>query len=222
MHNINQSKVSITFDPFNYLALPLPSSISRSFCVVFASLKSPLKKYWIKVSRAATISDIKAQLSIKTEVEANRIVLTEVFNHRIQKWFTDTDSVSTIQNLDLHAYEILSRANSDSLLLEEVVVPIVHFVSIPKLAASRDKYDVKQKYLFTPCFISLARSGLTYNHLREKIQSVIRATVFVEDEIFQKKTLESNFSIYLIDSNSNHTLLGTSSKFVLNLSLIHI
>ncbi|KAE9588677.1 putative ubiquitinyl hydrolase 1 [Lupinus albus] len=105
------NKVSVTFDPFMYLSLPLQSTINRTMTVtVFAcdgtTLPSPST---VTVPKQGRCRDLIQALSNACSLKHNeRILLAEVRNHLIHRFLEDPlISLSTIKDDDhLAAYKI--------------------------------------------------------------------------------------------------------------------
>ncbi|CAL0323514.1 unnamed protein product [Lupinus luteus] len=105
------NKVSVTFDPFMYLSLPLQSTTNRSMTVtIFAcdgtTLPSPCT---VTVPKQGRCRDLIQALSNACSLKHNeRILLVEVRNHLIHRFLEDPlISLSTIKDDDhLAAYKI--------------------------------------------------------------------------------------------------------------------
>ncbi|KAJ3585898.1 hypothetical protein NHX12_012306 [Muraenolepis orangiensis] len=107
-------KVSVTFDPFCYLSVPLPVSKDRVMEVFFVSLDPSAKpvQHRLLVPKAGKVSDLCSTLSKLTSVSANQMVVADVFNHRFYKIYRADESLSCILDRDdIFVYE-LSRACS--------------------------------------------------------------------------------------------------------------
>lgn len=112
-------KVSVTFDPFCYLSVPLPVSKERVMEVFFVSLDPHSKpmQHRVVVPKAGKVSDLCAALSEMTSVPAAQMVVADVFNHRFYKIYNPEESLSCILDRDdIFVYE-LSEPDEDSVLL---------------------------------------------------------------------------------------------------------
>uniref|UniRef100_A0A669FBQ9 Ubiquitin carboxyl-terminal hydrolase n=1 Tax=Oreochromis niloticus TaxID=8128 RepID=A0A669FBQ9_ORENI len=80
-------KVSVTFDPFCYLSVPLPVSKERVMEVFFVSLDPYAKpvQHRVVVPKAGKVSDLCSALSEMTSVPPTQMVVADVFNHRFYK-----------------------------------------------------------------------------------------------------------------------------------------
>ncbi|KAG7472690.1 hypothetical protein MATL_G00111470 [Megalops atlanticus] len=106
-------KVSVTFDPFCYLSVPLPVSKERVMEVFFVSLDPAAEpvQHRLVVPKAGKVSDLCAALSGATNVPANQMVVADVFNHRFYKIYHADEHLSCILDRDdIFVYE-LSRGS---------------------------------------------------------------------------------------------------------------
>lgn len=105
------NKVSVTFDPFMYLSLPLQSTITRTVTVtVFTCDGSALPStYTVTVPKQGRCRDLIQTLSNASSVKhSERLVLVEIQNHMIQRFLEDPlILLSTIKDDDhLAAYKV--------------------------------------------------------------------------------------------------------------------
>ncbi|RYQ97733.1 hypothetical protein Ahy_B08g093815 [Arachis hypogaea] len=116
-------KISVTFDPFMYLSLPLPSSTMRSMTLTVISSgsngKTQLSPYTISVTKHGKFEDLTRALSIACSLGADETLLVaEVYNNLIIRFLEDpADSLSLIRDADrLVAYRIM-KDNGDAPLV---------------------------------------------------------------------------------------------------------
>uniref|UniRef100_A0A8C6KI33 Ubiquitin carboxyl-terminal hydrolase n=1 Tax=Nothobranchius furzeri TaxID=105023 RepID=A0A8C6KI33_NOTFU len=96
------SKVSVTFDPFCYLTLPLPMKKERTLEVYLVRL-DPLAKptqYKLTVPKVGYISDLCTSLSSLSEVPAEKMIVTDIYNHRFHRIFATNENLSSIMERD--------------------------------------------------------------------------------------------------------------------------
>ncbi|KAL5726749.1 ubiquitinyl hydrolase 1 [Ranunculus cassubicifolius] len=98
------NKVSVTFDPFMYLTLPLPSKVTRSMTVtVFSGNGSALPiPYTVKVLQNGTFKTLIEALSIECCLGIDEtLMLAEVYDHHIFKYLENpSDPLSHIKDED--------------------------------------------------------------------------------------------------------------------------
>uniref|UniRef100_A0A8C2GAB0 ubiquitinyl hydrolase 1 n=1 Tax=Cyprinus carpio TaxID=7962 RepID=A0A8C2GAB0_CYPCA len=96
------SKISVTFDPFCYLTLPLPMKKERTLEVYLVWL-DPLAKptqYKLTVPKVGSISDLCASLSALSGVPAEKMIVTDIYNHRFHRIFASNENLSSIMERD--------------------------------------------------------------------------------------------------------------------------
>ncbi|KAM9344356.1 ubiquitin carboxyl-terminal hydrolase 11 [Pholidichthys leucotaenia] len=102
-------KVSVTFDPFCYLSIPLPVSKERVMEVFFVSLDPYAKpvQHRVVVPKAGKVSDLCSALSEMTNIPPTQMVVADVFNHRFYKIYNTEESLSCILDRDdIFVYEL--------------------------------------------------------------------------------------------------------------------
>ncbi|XP_019199469.1 PREDICTED: ubiquitin carboxyl-terminal hydrolase 8 isoform X2 [Ipomoea nil] len=115
-------KVSITFDPFMYLSLPLPSTSMRSMTI--SVMKSygdiQLSVVTVNVPKDGKYSDLISSLSTACSLGADETFLVaEVYNSRVIRYLGGSaDSLSLIRDGDrLVAYRLLKSSGEDHLVV---------------------------------------------------------------------------------------------------------
>lgn len=94
-------KISITFDPFNNLTLPLPLENMWSRSVKFFPLNDVPVKIEVELSKHSSIESLKQFLSDKTGVPVERLMGAEEFKDKFFKIYDNNQDVSEeIQNSD--------------------------------------------------------------------------------------------------------------------------
>ncbi|XP_042337838.1 ubiquitin carboxyl-terminal hydrolase 11-like, partial [Plectropomus leopardus] len=115
-------KVSVTFDPFCYLSVPLPVSKERVMEVFFVSLDPHAKpaQHRVVVPKAGKVSDLCSALSEMTNIPPAQMVVADVFNHRFYKIYNADESLSCILDRDdIFVYElsVLEEQQEEQVLL---------------------------------------------------------------------------------------------------------
>ncbi|KAK6926494.1 Peptidase C19, ubiquitin carboxyl-terminal hydrolase [Dillenia turbinata] len=104
-------KVSVTFDPFMYLSLPLPSTAMRTMTLTVVSTdgtKQP-SVFTISVPKNGRFKDLIEALSISCSLGVDEnLLVAEIYNHSIIRYLEEpTDSLSLIRDEDrLVAYHL--------------------------------------------------------------------------------------------------------------------
>ncbi|XP_072552164.1 ubiquitin carboxyl-terminal hydrolase 19 isoform X2 [Salminus brasiliensis] len=134
------SKVSITFDPFLYLPVPLPQK--QKVLSVFYFAKEPHKKpikFLVSVSKEnSSTAEVLESISRSVRVKPENLRLAEVVKSRFSRIFLPSHSLDRVSSSDmLFCFEVLSK----ELTKEKVVLLRVHqrlqvpSIPIPKCAA---------------------------------------------------------------------------------------
>uniref|UniRef100_A0A4W6FKA4 Ubiquitin carboxyl-terminal hydrolase n=1 Tax=Lates calcarifer TaxID=8187 RepID=A0A4W6FKA4_LATCA len=118
------SKVSVTFDPFCYLTLPLPMKKERTLEVYLVRL-DPLAKptqYKLTVPKVGYISDLCTSLSSLSGVPAEKMIVTDIYNHRFHRIFATNENLSSIMERDdIYVFEVAVNRVEDT---DHVVIPV--------------------------------------------------------------------------------------------------
>ncbi|KAH8737684.1 hypothetical protein BGZ61DRAFT_525775 [Ilyonectria robusta] len=104
-------KISITFDPFNNLTLPLPVEDMWAKSVKFLPLNDVPVFIEVELPKHSAIEQLKQFLSIRTGVPVDRLIGAEEFKDRFFKIYDNTQDISEeIQSSDvptIHELEII-------------------------------------------------------------------------------------------------------------------
>ncbi|XP_040263063.1 ubiquitin carboxyl-terminal hydrolase 4 isoform X2 [Bufo bufo] len=168
------SKVSVTFDPFCYLTLPLPMKKDRTMEVFLVRADPQCKptQYRLVVPKMGAVSDLCSALAKLSGVPAENMVVTDVYNHRFHKIFQTDEMLSHIMERDdLFVYEVKSPRGSDS---EWLTLPICF-----RERRFRQSSAAGTILFGQPLLISVPRQKLTadmlYNLILERIQRYVKA-----------------------------------------------
>uniref|UniRef100_A0A8C1X8J5 ubiquitinyl hydrolase 1 n=1 Tax=Cyprinus carpio TaxID=7962 RepID=A0A8C1X8J5_CYPCA len=119
------NKVSVTFDPFCYLSVPLPVSKERVMEVFYVSLDPTAKptQYRLIVPKAGRVIDLCAALSQATGIPPSQMAVADVFNHHFYRIYQTDEFLSCILDRDdIFVYQLSSGSvDQDG---EEVVMAI--------------------------------------------------------------------------------------------------
>ncbi|XP_061218316.1 ubiquitin carboxyl-terminal hydrolase 4 isoform X1 [Neopsephotus bourkii] len=155
------SKVSVTFDPFCYLTLPLPLRRDRlmEVTLVYADPQRRPVQYRVVVPMMGAISDLCESLSRLSGVPAENMVVTDVYNHRFHKIFQMDEGLNHIMPKDdIFVYEVCKPSEDSS----EYVTLSVYF----REKTVRQSSNTSGTVLFgQPLLISVPKHKLTVDHL---------------------------------------------------------
>uniref|UniRef100_A0A8C1F264 Ubiquitin carboxyl-terminal hydrolase n=2 Tax=Cyprinus carpio TaxID=7962 RepID=A0A8C1F264_CYPCA len=96
------NKVSVTFDPFCYLSVPLPVSKERVMEVFYVSLDPTAKptQYRLIVPKAGRVIDLCTALSQATGIHPSQMAVADVFNHHFYRIYQTDEFLSCILDRD--------------------------------------------------------------------------------------------------------------------------
>lgn len=118
------SKVSVTFDPFCYLTLPLPLKKDRIIEVflVTADPRCRPTQYRLVVPLMGAVSDLCEALSRLSGVAVENMVVADVYNHRFHKIFQMDEGLNHIlPRDDIFVYEVYGTSTDGT---EYVTLPV--------------------------------------------------------------------------------------------------
>ncbi|CAF0837839.1 unnamed protein product [Brachionus calyciflorus] len=113
-------EISIKFDPFCYLSVPLPSKKERMVEIVFVPLdqNKPLTKYKCTVVKNGNMMDLCGSLEALLEkdgqkVPKNHMVVCDVYSNKFFKIYDSTESLVSIRERDdIFIYELPTNYNN--------------------------------------------------------------------------------------------------------------
>lgn len=166
------ARVSVTFDPFMYLSLPLPMKTERSIPLTLIPRdgSQTVTKFLVKVPKNSTMATLKAKLGEMAGIAPECLILTDVFNHKFFKKFGDHETIDVFdEERDvMYAHEVLPQPAD--------APPYVYCAIYNRKDEVRNTHFSSMQYstqLFgTPFFVSIP-SGATYDELYEIIKASV-------------------------------------------------
>uniref|UniRef100_A0AAQ5X876 Ubiquitin carboxyl-terminal hydrolase n=1 Tax=Amphiprion ocellaris TaxID=80972 RepID=A0AAQ5X876_AMPOC len=156
------SKVSVTFDPFCYLTLPLPMKKDRTMEVflVRSDPQSRPTQYRVVVPKLGTVTDLCSALSKLCGFPPENMVVADVYNHRFHKIYRRDDGLNQIMEKDdIFVYEVQEE---DS---EKMNLPVYFRERHSKHAGS----STSTMLFGQPLLITVPRQNLIADVLYDKI-----------------------------------------------------
>ncbi|KAF4027040.1 hypothetical protein G4228_019063 [Cervus hanglu yarkandensis] len=193
--------VSVTFDPFCYLSVPLPVSHKRVMEVFFVSMDPRRKpeQHRLVVPKKGKISDLCVALAKHTGISPERMMVADVFSHRFYKIYQLEESLSSILDRDdIFIYEVSGRAAVGENSREDVVLPIYLRERTPARDYNSSYYGLM---LFGhPLLVSVPRDRLSWDALYHILlyrlsRYVTRPSSDDEDDGDEKADLEDKDSL---------------------------
>ena len=101
-------KVSVTFDPTCYLSLPLPVKKERQveLFLVYLDPSKPPTQFKVTCPKNGNMGELCTALGKLANVPAEGLMVTDVYNHRFHKIYSNDDQISQIMDRDdIFVYE---------------------------------------------------------------------------------------------------------------------
>ncbi|KAG7495009.1 ubiquitin carboxyl-terminal hydrolase 4 [Solea senegalensis] len=156
------SKVSVTFDPFCYLTLPLPMKKDRTMEVflVRSDPQSRPTQHRVVVPKLGNVTDLCNAMSKLCGIPSENMVVTDVYNHRFHKVYRRDENLNQIMEKDdIFMYEV-QEENS-----ERMNLPVYFRERHSKHAAN----STSTMLFGQPLLITVPRHNLVADVLYEKI-----------------------------------------------------
>ncbi|XP_029616590.1 ubiquitin carboxyl-terminal hydrolase 15 isoform X1 [Salmo trutta] len=222
------AKVSVTFDPFCYLTLPLPMKKERTLEVYLVRLDplakptkhlpvlaclhlvnmtkvslDPLAKPTqckLTVPKVGYISDLCTSLSMLSGVPAEKMIVTDIYNHRFHRIFATNENLSSIMERDdIYVFEVAVNLLEDT---DHVVIP-VHLREKYKQSG----YNHTSTPLFGQPFLITVPRTLSEDKLYNML--LVHLCRFVRSVVEEDDTEETT------PSSKQHTVNGNATNGVL-------
>ncbi|XP_056604877.1 ubiquitin carboxyl-terminal hydrolase 15-like isoform X2 [Triplophysa dalaica] len=192
------SKISVTFDPFCYLTLPLPTKKERTLEVYLVRI-DPLAKpmqYKVTVPKVGSISDLCASLSALCGAPAEKMIVTDIYNHRFHRIFATNENLSSIiERDDIYVFEVAEDT-------DHVVIP-VHLREKYKQSG----YNHTSTPLFGQPFILTVPQTLNEDKLYNLL--LLRLCRFIRSAAEEEEESEET------DSTKHHSINGNATNGVM-------
>uniref|UniRef100_A0A0K2U5A0 Ubiquitin carboxyl-terminal hydrolase n=1 Tax=Lepeophtheirus salmonis TaxID=72036 RepID=A0A0K2U5A0_LEPSM len=153
------SKVSVTFDPFCYLSLPLPvhRDIQIKILLVWYDLSKAPTTFKLTVSKTGTIADLLKVLSRETKIPEDHFKVADIFNNKLHKELLSHNLISEIDRENALIYEVPPTTNENTLCYlylreekEKSLSTIFHrpiFLRVKKGISAEEFYDLTLSHL---------------------------------------------------------------------------
>ncbi|SCV00841.1 LAMI_0G07646g1_1 [Lachancea mirantina] len=157
-------KISITFDPYNDLTLPLPVESHWTSKVLLFPKNSPPCTLEVQLSRTSTYEDLKHYIANCANMEAKDLIGVDIYGHQFYSNFETSDSGSKFLPLS----ELISE--SDTSVFYEVPRQQGEIV-VPVLNSRIEKGFTTAKLFGFPFFITLNQEEVfSYGAIRSKLE----------------------------------------------------
>ncbi|XP_014257403.1 ubiquitin carboxyl-terminal hydrolase 15-like [Cimex lectularius] len=155
---------SVTFDPFCYLSLPLPScKMDRALTITYVPFDGSKRecKYRLILARKDTIRELCQEVSVRTGIHQDQMLVAEITQCHFHKFYGNEDSIDHIEEKDvIKVFElpiVVPASDKDTM-----IVPVCFW----ELCKPNDKY--LPNHLFgIPFLITIPKAPITYDDLNE-------------------------------------------------------
>ncbi|XP_062618442.1 ubiquitin carboxyl-terminal hydrolase 4-like [Saccostrea cucullata] len=187
------SKISVTFDPFCYLSLPMPIKKERVLEVFWIPLTPDQKPVQLKVlvPKMGGISDLCAAVGEMMSSDPCKMVVTDVYNHRFHKIFSPGEALSHILDRDdIFIYEVPVSPTDSS---DTMLVPVYMRENRCKNNCSSNYQTPSWQLFGQPMFLALPSRTCTaedlYNGFLQRVSRYVQ--IPSKDEIWNADDTKS-------------------------------
>uniref|UniRef100_A0A0K8SJI5 Ubiquitin carboxyl-terminal hydrolase n=1 Tax=Lygus hesperus TaxID=30085 RepID=A0A0K8SJI5_LYGHE len=155
-------KLSVTFDPFCNLSLPLPQKKDRLITITFIPFEGSeqIFKCRISIPRQGTIKDLCFEVAQRTSTEPNSLMVSEISHSHFHQFYSGEDTLDNIHDRDLiYVYEVPALTNA----IENK--PLLIPVCLWEVNENSERFDNHQLFGI-PFFINSPRLPMSENDLR--------------------------------------------------------
>ncbi|KIK95662.1 hypothetical protein PAXRUDRAFT_11300 [Paxillus rubicundulus Ve08.2h10] len=151
-------KISITFDPFMYLTLPLPVTMKWKHSVFYIPWQwsKPHVKVPVEISRDATFKELRALLGRWMGAPPENLLTLEMFNNRFYKNLDDNALCGDMSDSDLIVcFELPCNSRQSRLYKKKATDPFILPVFLADLHVPRPSYGYRTQSIFGYPFIAV-------------------------------------------------------------------
>ncbi|KAF9813978.1 hypothetical protein IEO21_05349 [Rhodonia placenta] len=172
------AKVSITFDPFMYLTLPLPVDKKWKHNIYYVpwNMDRQHLKIPVEISRDASFKDLRQLLGRWMDVNPDNLLTLEVFSHRFYKDLDDTCLVGDMSHNDIiMCFELPCHAQQSRTYKPQPGDPFIVPVLLSDMASARFSYRNSQSLFGYPFVVVVDQEQATdpeviYDVVVERLQ----------------------------------------------------
>lgn len=118
-------KISITFDPYMDLTLPLPIDNSFTRDVVYVPARGPPITVGIEMNSGSSVKDFKQYIAQRVGTDASRLILATIYSHKIYGIPNDHDiAAAKLESDDSVVYE-LDQVPQEPDYSDIMILPVV-------------------------------------------------------------------------------------------------
>lgn len=117
--------LSVAFDPFSSLSLPLPINHENQFKVKFIPYDPKKREIFLRVSlsRRSLIKDLCHEVALKTGFETDQLIVADLSNSHFHRFYSGNEPLELYEDKELfHVYQL--NINSGSSFTNYTVIPV--------------------------------------------------------------------------------------------------
>ncbi|KAJ2156060.1 hypothetical protein GGF46_005435 [Coemansia sp. RSA 552] len=171
------SNVSVTFDPFMYLTLPLPVQRQKWVEALFVPRNPQLMavRMHLRVRKEDTVKQLKQLVAHLTQTDPACLLASDIMSMRMYAVYNDTDSLGEIRETDVvYMYETgvdVPKVAADPTSDTAAVVQLL--CSRPSTSSSFGSYSYGPDLVTKPLVLTLPQPELTLGELFLEIARVL-------------------------------------------------
>jgi ubiquitin carboxyl-terminal hydrolase 4/11/15 len=204
------ARVSITFDPFMFFSVPLPTVKDKVVTITFqsADLSAAPIVYGVSVPKLGIMADVKRSLSSMIGVSTRRMVCVDMHQGRVYRMLAEDFGISEVRHSDdIWIHEVPGLEEQDAKVASQRSVPIVVSGIIAKpnplyTAGSIFHKEFKYESVGRPSMIMLPQSNnvvsLTNAELHRHIKQCVQHWIAPSDDTESKP-----YTVVLSDRNGS-------------------
>jgi ubiquitin carboxyl-terminal hydrolase 4/11/15 len=202
-------EISIKFDPFCYLSVPLPSKKERLIEFIFVPLDiaKPMTKYKLSIIKNGTIQDLCVALEQATNagVQRGRLVVCDVYSNKFFKIYEQSEQLSSIRDRDdIYIYELVANLNDQNYFKAKLHLK------------EKGSYMYSSSCFGLPLFFLLPKQNLTHANIYQHTLQILRR--FLKDTSSEEINFKLNNSLNVNDEeedeNSSSSYSSSSKKMI--------
>lgn len=147
------AKVSIMFDPFSSLTLPIPSQRNIIYReIIYLSLNSRPQRFIVEVNKSGTVKDFNQAVATKRQIEPQQVLGTELTDKGFWQLFDDENLL--FPDLRIKAQDTVAFIELDSPADDRILIPVFQRKT---LGAKANKNRTRRDNFALPFMLSLTR-----------------------------------------------------------------
>ncbi|XP_074640674.1 ubiquitin carboxyl-terminal hydrolase 32-like [Tubulanus polymorphus] len=112
--------ISVRFDPFSYMSLPLPMDSCIHLEIIVMKLDGSVPvKYGLRLNMDEKYKTLKKQLSLLSDIPQEQLLLVEIYGATVKSFPEDQHKIKTMLGGNLYAYELPPLAELETMSADD-------------------------------------------------------------------------------------------------------